>query len=138
MLQGEARGWLYDLSGEARLTRFMHNGYLYLAVKMGLPAAAVFAGFALSFLAAGVAAYRRVRGRWAGTLVLPVVAAFLGLLEWSIFEAHLMLAPGMAAVGLMVALAGAALDLDEEEVALEPTPEAERYLVVAGPAPLVP
>lgn len=108
LLQGEARGWLWKLDGDGRLTRFIHNSYLYVTVKMGLPAIAVFLWFALSFLASGARASLTSPVAAVRTLALPATAAFAGLLEWAVFESHWMQAGSMTAVGLMVGLVGAA------------------------------
>jgi O-antigen ligase len=115
ILQGEARGWLYPLDGDDRLTRFVHNGYLYLTTKMGLIGMSVFAWMAVAFVVSGVLSYRRIRSEWSKSLALPLLGLFVGLLEWSIFEAHLMLAPSLATVGAMIALFGTAVDLDGRE-----------------------
>lgn len=120
ILQGEARGWLYDLAGNARLTRFIHDSYLYLAVKMGLPTFGIFCWFAIAYLVVGVRTVRRVGSTWSKLLLMPCVFGFAGLLEWAIFEAHFMLSPSMAAVGLSVAIAGAAVHFDRSEPAEAP------------------
>jgi O-antigen ligase len=125
ILQGEARGWLYDLAGTSRLTRFVHNSYLYMTVKMGLPTLGVFAWFALSYLVIGVRTVRRVSSTWSKLLLMPCVFGFAGLLEWAIFEAHFMLSPSMAAIGLSVAMVGAAIHLDRPEPGRAPAPGRE-------------
>jgi hypothetical protein len=100
LLQGEASGWLYPLVGTSSLTRFAHNGYLYLAVKTGLPIFAVFIGFCLAFLLGGVRLYRRTAATQQRLIVLACLCSFAGVLEWAFFEPHFMLAASMATVGV--------------------------------------
>ena len=128
LLQGEARGWLYDLAGDARLTRFIHDSYLYLAVKMGLPAFGVFLWFVVAYLVQGVRTVRAVSSTWSKLMLMPCVFGFAGLLEWAIFEAHFMLSPSMAAVGLSIAMVGAAVHLDRPEPAEAPAPVTVRTI----------
>jgi O-antigen ligase len=112
LLQMENRGWLWRLDGDGRLTRFVHNSYLYVGAKMGLPGLGTLLLFAAALLVSSARTYRRAAPGLGRTLLLPIACSFAGLLEWSFFEAHLMLAPSMATVGTMVAIAGAALALD--------------------------
>ncbi|HEX5417055.1 MAG TPA: O-antigen ligase family protein [Chloroflexota bacterium] len=104
LLQGEASGWLWDLGGPSRLTRMAHNSYLYLTVKMGIPALLTFFWFAIAFLIGGARAYARLPAGPEKLVVLATVASFPGLLFWAIFEAHLMRQGGMVAIGLMVGI----------------------------------
>lgn len=104
LLQGEASGWLYPLSGDSSLTRFVHNGYLYLAVKMGLVALGAFFGFCIAFLLSGAHVYFVTRLGPAKLLVLAAVCSFVGLLEWGVFEPHFMLPASMATVGVLVGM----------------------------------
>jgi hypothetical protein len=109
LFQGEARGWLYPLAGDGRLTRFVHNSYLYVAVKAGLPALAAMLWFAAAFLVSATRRLRRAPDSSGRALLVGVACAFGGLVEWALFEAHLMLPAGMTAVGLMVGLGGASV-----------------------------
>jgi O-antigen ligase len=107
LLDGEASGWQWDPEGDGRLTRFVHNSYLYIAVKMGLLALALWIWFCLAFIACGA---RTFAGAPEGTpqlTVLAVSCSFVGLLEWATFEAHLMNTASMATVGLMVGVVAA-------------------------------
>ena len=104
LLQGEASGWLWELGGNSRLTRWVHDSYLYIAVKMGVVAAGVFLWFCLAFLVGGARAYASTPYGPAKFIVLAVVCSFAGLLEWAVFEAHFMLPAGMATVGLMLGI----------------------------------
>jgi O-antigen ligase len=97
---GEAAGY----QGEP-LNRFMHNSYLYIAVKTGVLGLATFLWFCLAFVANG---WRLFRGmpdgpeRW---LVLTMVACFVGVMQWCFFEPNFMLPGSAVVVGLMVGLA---------------------------------
>lgn len=104
LLQGEASGWLWDLGGPSRLTRMAHNSYLYLTVKMGIPALLTFFWFAIAFLIGGTRVYFRLPAGPEKLVVLATVASFPGLLFWAIFEAQLMRQGGMVAIGLMVGI----------------------------------
>lgn len=108
LFQGEAAGWLWDLDGDGRLTRFVHNGYFYIAVKMGLVAIAVFLWFCLAFLVSGAAAYFGAPDGPARLVVLAVVCSFAGLLEWATFQPHFMFSASMTTVGLMAGIVAAA------------------------------
>jgi len=116
LLQGEASGWLWQLGGNSRLTRFIHDSYLYVAVKMGILALGAFVWFCVAFLVSGTRSYLRMPDGSEKLIVLAIVSSFAGLLEWVVFEAHLMLTPGMTTLGLMVGLVaavGSRLRLDQ-------------------------
>jgi O-antigen ligase len=104
LLQGEASGWLWQLGGNSRLTRFIHDSYLYVAVKMGILALGAFIWFCVAFLVGGTRSYLRMPDSSEKLIVLAIVSSFAGLLEWVVFEAHLMHTPGMVTLGLMVGL----------------------------------
>jgi O-antigen ligase len=118
LLHGEAAGWLYDLNGPGSLTRFVHNSYTYLTVKMGLVTLVVFAWFSLSFIYGGARAYLRAATGPAKLVMLAAICSFVGLLEWAGFEAHFMLPASMATVGLMVGLVASG----SQETLLDRTP----------------
>ena len=109
LLGGEARGdpRVTRFGGDTRLTRFMHNGYLYVATKAGLPALAVLGWFAVALLVVGGRAYVAAPDAPPKALALAVICTFAGFLEWTFFEPHLMLPPSMATIGMMVAVLGA-------------------------------
>jgi hypothetical protein len=106
LLGGEASGARWLLGGDARLTRFIHNSYLAVAAKAGLPTLAVLAWFAIALLVVGARAYLKAPEGLPRAVALGVVCSFLGLLEWAVFEPHFMLPASMATVGLMVAVLG--------------------------------
>src|SRR5262249_22526932 len=89
---------------QSSLTRFVHNGYLYLAVKLGLVAFVSFLIFCATLLVDGIRIYLRLPGGVERLTALAAVCSFAGLLEWGWFEPQFMLSAGMAAVGLMVGL----------------------------------
>lgn len=87
------------------LTRFIHNAYLYLLVKMGLLGPALFAWFALAFLGLGWRALGQMAQGVERRLLLGVLATFAGLLQWLWTQPHLFFPEGTAAIGLMLGLA---------------------------------
>jgi O-antigen ligase len=87
------------------LTRFIHNGYLYLTVKMGPLALALFLLFICGFLVLGWQAFRRMEDGVHRRLLLGVLASFVGLLQWLLTQPHVFFAEGTATIGLMVGLA---------------------------------
>jgi O-Antigen ligase len=108
LLQGEANGSRWQLGGPGRLTRWVHNSYLYVAAKMGLPALGIFLWFCVAFLIGGARIYFKLPVSTEKFVVLAIVCSFAGLLEWVVFEAHLMLPSGMITLGLMVGIVVAA------------------------------
>ncbi len=96
---GEAAGYQ-----GSPLNGFMHNGYLYIAVKMGVQGLIAFVWFCLAVLLHGWRLFRKMPDgpeRW---LVLAVLASFVGIMQWSITEPNLMLTGATITVGLMVGL----------------------------------
>jgi O-antigen ligase len=88
-----------------KFTRYVHNSYAAIAVKMGVPALANFLVFCLAFLAVCAYSYRRLADDWGRSLLLATVGAFVGLLGWSAFHSNLVDEAGTCVVGLMVGLA---------------------------------
>jgi O-antigen ligase len=107
LFQGEANGVRWNLGGDGRLTRWVHNSYFYVAVKMGILALGAFFVFCLAFLVGGTRAYFSMPDSPEKFVTLAIVSSFAGLLEWVIFEAHLMLPGSMMTVGLMVGIVSA-------------------------------
>jgi O-antigen ligase len=86
------------------LNGFMHNSYLYLAVKTGLQGLVAFLWFCLAFLVNGWRLYRIMPNgpeRW---LVLAVLASFVGNMQWSITEPNFMQTGATVTVGVMVGI----------------------------------
>jgi O-antigen ligase len=106
----EASGWWTRGSiaaGEvSRFTRYVHNSYVSIAVKMGIPgliailwfyAAVLFKGFRV-YLDIPVSKYKGVAlGAWIG---------FTSLLVWCYFHAHLIKAESTPVIGLVAGLIG--------------------------------
>lgn len=106
--QGEARGWRTSGSLEegtiSRYTRFLHNSYLYIAVKMGLPALACFLWFYIALAVKSGQLYKYLSDGPTKGVVLAVLTGFLGLLLWAVFHEHFMKAESAAIIGLMAGL----------------------------------
>ncbi len=107
-LQGEADGWYSGKSlvaGEvSRFTRYVHSSYLWIPVKMGIPAFIIFLWFCAAFLIAGwrlicILPDSQVKG-----IVLAIVTGFVGLLVWTIFHQHLVMNRSSTAVAFMTGL----------------------------------
>lgn len=107
-LQGEALGWMTrgDLSAGviSRFTRFIHNSYLSIAVKMGLPALACFLWFCLALLICSVQLYRALSEGQLKAIALAVPAGFAGLMFWSVFHQHFVQTESTTIIGLMAGL----------------------------------
>jgi hypothetical protein len=96
---GEAAGYQ-----GSPLNGFMHNSYLYIAVKMGVQGLIAFLWFCLAVLVQGWRLFRKMPDgpeRW---LVLAVLASFVGIMQWSVTEPNLMLVGATITVGVMVGL----------------------------------
>jgi O-antigen ligase len=108
-LLGEANGWRTDRSlaaGEiSRLTRFLHNSYLYIAVKMGLPGLASFLWFYIALVVRSRQLYQRLSEGQSRAVALGVFAGSVGLMPWSVFHQHFVQVESTAIVGLMAGLA---------------------------------
>lgn len=116
LVQGEVSGGWAGQTGEerTRFTRFVHNSYLYIAVKMGLPGLLLFLWFALCSCIFGWKAYIRAVDKTYKGIILAVLAGFLGLLQWSIFHVQLMQVESTVVIGLVVGLIGAIAYLDDK------------------------
>jgi O-antigen ligase len=114
LLNGDA---LRAYRGFLRFTRFLHNSYLYLGVKMGLPGLLAFCAFALAFLATGWRQYRRLHDEHLRLIVLALLAGFVGLLSWSFTQSHLLQTESTAVVGLIAGLIAIAAALERSGAA---------------------
>jgi len=107
-LQGEALGWMTrgDLSAGviSRFTRFIHNSYLSIAVKMGLPALACFLWFCVALIISSWRLYRMLSERQLRAIALAVPAGLVGLMFWSVFHQHFVQTESTAIIGLMAGL----------------------------------
>ncbi len=107
-LQGEADGWYSGKSlvaGEvSRFTRYLHSSYLWIPVKMGIPAFIIFLWFCAAFLVAGWRLMRMLPDSQMKGIVLAVVTGFAGLLVWTVFHQHLVMNRSSTAVAFMAGL----------------------------------
>jgi O-antigen ligase len=126
-LQGEVLGWWTDGSlaaGEiSRFTYYVHNSYLSIAVKMGIPGIGTFIWFAIAFIIYGWRLYRRLPMGVEKGLVLAIVTSFIGLMQWSIFHTHFIRSESTVTIGLMVGIVGSIHLLTKDDTAvLQQTP----------------
>lgn len=116
-LQGEVLGWWTDGNLErgyvSRFTRFIHSSYLAIAVKMGLLGFAAFIWFCLMFLYEGWRLIRKMPDGIHKGIVLAIVTAFIGLMQWSIFHTHFMRTESTIAVGIMTGIVASIHHLHE-------------------------
>ena len=111
ILQGEASGRFTQAVGVSdpyRFTRYIHNSFLFLAVKLGLVGLFLFIWFVLDFLFLGFKQYRdrtdRPEERQLKGLSLAITCALSGLMLWSLFHSHLMETESTSVIGLMTGL----------------------------------
>jgi O-antigen ligase len=107
---GEASGRLTRGSiatGEvSRFTRYVHNSYGAIAVKMGIPGLLALLWFCAMALFKGLQVYRHMPDSKQKGMVLGILVAFAGLLVWSYFHAQLIKAESTGTIGIMLALVG--------------------------------
>jgi O-antigen/teichoic acid export membrane protein len=106
-LQGENLGWMVNARGITdiyRFTRYVHNSFLMIAVKMGIPGILTFLWFCAAFLVSSWIIFRRIKHDMARGVVLGAFAGFVGVLLWSIFHSHLMEPQSTPVIALMVGL----------------------------------
>lgn len=118
VFQGESRGlWTKgDLSHDviSRYTRYIHSSYISIATKMGLPGIVIFLWFCLAFLVSSWKLYRSATNSQASGIALAIFAAFLGLMQWSIFHAWFIETESTSVVGLMTGIVAAVAILDSQ------------------------
>ncbi len=98
--------------GSADLTRFIHNAYLYILVKMGFLGLAAFLWFYFAFLICGWREAQALRDDQAQIIVIACVCAGVGLLQWSLTTPHFFTTESTVIVGVMVGIVAAALALE--------------------------
>jgi O-antigen ligase len=118
-LQGEADGWFTGRSlvaGEvSRFTRYVHSSYLWIPVKMGIPALVIFLWFCAALLFAGWRLMRKLPAQQMKGIVLAVVTGFAGLLVWTAFHQHLIMNRSSTAVAAMAGLVAGIYSLHSSE-----------------------
>jgi O-antigen ligase len=92
------------LGGSFRFTRYVHNSYLYIAVKLGIPGFLTLIWFCLVFLWHGWRAYSRLVDPQYKRLTLAILMSFVGLLTWAFSHSHLILEESTVVVGMMAGL----------------------------------
>jgi len=89
---------------QSRFTQFVHDSYLYIAVKMGIPGLLAFVWCCLAFLIATWKSYWEMGDGLSRRLVMVMFASFLGVLLWSAFMSTLMQVESAVALGLTTGL----------------------------------
>lgn len=105
--------------GDLRFTRFIHNAYLHVAVKMGLPALAVFMWFCVAFLVGGWRVYRKLADRFWKPVMLAMLFSFIGVMLWSNTQPNFMLTESSLFAGVMVGIVMACRELSQETSMLD-------------------
>jgi O-antigen ligase len=114
LLQGEDSSPARRSPLGVRFTRFVHNSYLYLAVKMGMIGILSFICFALAFLLSGWRMYTRIVNEQYRHLTLAIIASFVGFLLWAGSQSHLLQVESTVVVGTMIGLIVSAKIVDQE------------------------
>jgi O-antigen ligase len=91
----------YQSMGTDNLTRFVHNSYLYIATKLGIPGLLAFLSFCVAFFWYGWLQYRYVLTGSSKRIAAAFLASFAGILAWAITEPHLLFVQSTAVIGLM-------------------------------------
>lgn len=108
LMGGEAQGW-WSAGGLAagevsRFTRYIHNSYLAIAVKMGPPALVTFLWFCIAYAVCGWQLYRNLVDRQLKGLVVALTTSFFGLMAWAVLHSHFVETESTSVVGLMAGL----------------------------------
>ena len=90
----------------SRFTRYVHNSYVSIAVKMGIPGLLALLWFFAAVLFKGFQIYRNLPASEDKGVVLGILVSFVGILLWCYFHAHLIKAESTPIIGLMAALIG--------------------------------
>jgi O-antigen ligase len=90
----------------SRFTRYVHNSYVSIAVKMGVPGLLALLWFFVAVLFIGFQVYGNLPDSEYKGVVLGILVSFVGLLLWCYFHAHLIKAESTPIIGLMAALIG--------------------------------
>ena len=87
-----------------RFTRYVHNSYLSIAVKMGIPGLFVLIWCLVEFFLNGWKIYWTLPTSDLKGIVLGILAGFAGMFFWCFFHAHLIKAESTPVLGLMMGL----------------------------------
>jgi O-antigen ligase len=101
--------------GDLRFARFIHNAYLYIAAKMGIPALAVFLWFCVVFIVSGWRAYLKMSDHFWRPVTLAMLFCFIGVMLWSNTQPNFMLTEGTLFVGVMVGIVMACRELETQQ-----------------------
>jgi O-antigen ligase len=119
----EASGWWTRGSiaaGEvSRFTRYVHNSYVSIAVKMGIPGLIAILWFYIAVLFKGFQVFlKKLVPKHTG-LVLGVWIGFASLLVWNYWHPHLIKAESTPVIGLMAGLVGSIAHLHRRNLLTE-------------------
>lgn len=132
--QSEASGRLTRGSvaaGEvSRFTRYVHNSYGSIGVKMGIPGLLALLWFCAAVLFKGFQVYLDMPDSEYKGVILGILVGFAGLLFWSYFHAHLIKAESTATIGLMVAVVGCIAHIHGHSSVLQSTRDHSRLTKV--------
>ncbi|MFN8497376.1 MAG: O-antigen ligase family protein [Anaerolineae bacterium] len=98
--------------GDEELTRFIHNAYLYITVKMGILGLLTFLWFYFAFLIHGWHQSQAVGDAPARAIIIALVCAGVGLLQWSLTTPHLFATESTVVVGLMAGVVAAIVAME--------------------------
>jgi hypothetical protein len=96
------------------LDRFIHNGYLWLMLKMGIVGVAAFTWFCGTFVRRGLTRWRSLRDPFLKGTVLGTTVAFLGLAVCNMTAPYFMGDWNVAAIGIIFGINEAAYRCDPE------------------------
>lgn len=102
LLQGEASGELFGSDSYGRFTRYLHNSYLFVAVKLGLIGLALIGWFGITFVIDGWRTYLHTRDPENKRLIIAVLASFVGFLAWSITHSNFFYTESTSVIAFMI------------------------------------
>jgi O-antigen ligase len=114
--QEEASGWWTRGSiatgAVSRFTRYIHNSYVSIAVKMGIPGLLALLWFCTAVLLKSFQVYQDMLDSEYKGMVLGIFAGFSGLIVWCYFHPHLIMAESTGTIGLVAALVGSIANIN--------------------------
>ncbi len=120
-------------NADPRFTRYVHNSYLYLAVKMGLPGLLAMLWFLAASLLYIWRTYQRAGG-YMQRIALSILAATAGLLSWSVTQSHLLQVESIAVIGLTIGMVAAIGAMPATIACTETGAATEAVLLAPSPA----